>query len=338
MTNQPSVAVLGAGSFGTALAIALAQDGQKVSLWGHNPAHLADIATNRENNRYLPDIKLPESLSVDDSLESIASMHQHYLLVIPSHAFRHTVGLLNDACNRVNNPPIVISWGTKGFEPKSGNLLSSVITDTFSSDTHLAVVTGPSFATELARGLPTTLTVASEDNDSAHQVASWLKNPTLKAYTNNDLAGAQVGGAVKNVMAIATGICDGLGLGANARAGLITRGLAELTRLGQSLGGQTETFMGLSGLGDLILTCTDDQSRNRRVGLGLGSGKPLDQIMTEIGQEAEGVITTKTVHKLASTLQIDMPITAAVYQVLYENLSPQAGVQQLLARDLKSEY
>ena len=338
MSDQAPIAVLGAGSFGTALAIALAQDSQKITLWGHNPTHLADIAQQRENKRYLPGISLPESLSIDDSLQSVAKTHKHYLLVIPSHAFRSTLNQLKSACDHSRNSPAVISWGTKGFEPESGQLLSSVIRDTFNDGTHLAVVTGPSFAKELARGLPTTLTVASEDEDTAHQVASWLKNPTLKAYTNIDLAGAQVGGAVKNVMAIATGICDGLGLGANARAGLITRGLAELTRLGQALGGKTETFMGLSGLGDLILTCTDDQSRNRRVGLGLGNGKTLDQIMQEIGQEAEGVITTKTVHNLAAKLQIEMPITEAVYQVIYENLSPADGVKKLLARELKSEY
>ncbi len=338
MSEQPAIAVLGAGSFGTALAIALAQDGQTVTLWGHNPAHLADIQASRENKRYLPDIKLPDSLSVDGSLDSLAAKHQNFLLVIPSHAFRNTLGLLKQACDQANNTPSVISWGTKGFEPETGALLSSVIEDQFTADTHLAVVTGPSFAKELARGLPTTLTVASDDDNTAHQVASWLKHPTLKAYTNNDVAGAQVGGAVKNVMAIATGICDGLGLGANARAGLITRGLAELTRLGQALGGKTQTFMGLSGLGDLILTCTDDQSRNRRVGLGLGAGKNLKQIMTEIGQEAEGIITTKTVHNLAAKLQIEMPITQAVYNVLYQNLSPADGVKQLLARELKSEY
>ena len=338
MSKPPSIAVLGAGSFGTALAIALAQDGQKVTLWGHNPAHLADIEATGENKRYLPDIKLPDSLSVDDSLDSLATNHQNFLLVIPSHAFRHSIGLLKEACDRNNIVPSVISWGTKGFEPNTGALLSSVIKDTFSEQTQLAVVTGPSFAKELARGLPTTLTVASEDENTAHQVASWLSNPNLKAYTNNDVAGAQVGGAVKNVMAIATGICDGLGLGANARAGLITRGLAELTRLGQALGGKTETFMGLSGLGDLILTCTDNQSRNRRVGLGLGAGKNLKQIMIEIGQEAEGVITTKTVHNLAEKLDIEMPITEAVYNVLYQGLSPAEGVKQLLARQLKSEY
>ena len=338
MSERPSVAVLGAGSFGTALAIALAQDSQRVTIWGHNPAHLADIEATKENKRYLPGIKLPDNLSVDDSLDSLATKHQNFLLVIPSHAFRHTLGLLKQACERAGNTPSVISWGTKGFEPKTGALLSSVIQDTFSEQTHLAIVTGPSFAKELARGLPTTLTVASEDENTAHQVASWLSNPNLKAYTNNDVAGAQVGGAVKNVMAIATGICDGLGLGANARAGLITRGLAELTRLGHALGGKTETFMGLSGLGDLILTCTDDQSRNRRVGLGLGNGKKLNQIMTEIGQEAEGVITTKTVHNLAAKLKIEMPITEAVYNVLYQDLSPAEGVKQLLAREVKSEY
>ena len=182
------------------------------------------------------------------------------------------------------------------------------------------------------------LTVASDDPAAAEQVAGWLKSPRLRAYTNIDLAGTQVGGAVKNVMAIATGICDGLGLGANARAGLITRGLAELTRLGIALGGKTETFMGLSGLGDLILTCTDNQSRNRRVGLGLGQGKTLTQTLDEIGQEAEGVITTKSVHSLAEKLDIEMPITEAAYHVLYKQLNPKVAASRLLERELKAEF
>ena len=332
------IAVLGAGSFGTAMAIAFANDNQPVTLWGHNPTTLASIEKNRENSRYLPGVKLPESITINPSLDSISNNHQHYFIVVPSHAFRQNLLTLKSCFDKHDCQPETISWGTKGFEPETGALLSQVARDTFSQGTHLAVITGPSFAKELARGLPTTLTVASDDSATAHQVASWLKNPTLKAYTNTDIIGTQVGGAVKNVMAIATGICDGMGLGANARAGLITRGLAELTRMGQALGGQTETFMGLSGLGDLILTCTDDQSRNRRVGLGLGRGQTLPQILDDIGQEAEGVITTKTVHMLALKLAIEMPITEAVYQVLYKNLSPVDGVKQLLTRELKSEY
>ena len=338
MPAESPIAVLGAGSFGTAMAIAFANENKPVTLWGHNASSMAEIAKHRENKRYLPGVKLPDNLSVNPSLESISKTHVHYFIVVPSHAFRQNLLELKNYCDKHSNQPETISWGTKGFEPETGSLLSHVASETFTDSTHFAVVTGPSFAKELARGLPTTLTVASNHNATAQQVASWLKNPTLKAYTNSDIIGTQVGGAVKNVMAIATGICDGLGLGANARAGLITRGLAELTRMGQALGGETETFMGLSGLGDLILTCTDDQSRNRRVGLGLGSGKTLTQILNDIGQEAEGVITTKTVHMLAEKLHIEMPITGAVYAVLYKNLGPKEAVRQLLARELKSEY
>ena len=338
MPAQSPIAVLGAGSFGTAMAIAFANDSKPVTLWGHNPLNLTAIEQDRENRRYLPGVKLPPSITINASLDSISKTHQHYFIVVPSHAFRQNLIHLKNCCDQHGNQPETISWGTKGFEPESGALLSRVAAETFSKTTQFAVITGPSFARELARGLPTTLAVASDHSATAHQVASWLKNPTLKAYTNSDIVGTQVGGAVKNVMAIATGICDGMGLGANARAGLITRGLAELTRMGQALGGQTETFMGLSGLGDLILTCTDDQSRNRRVGLGLGRGKTLAQILTDIGQEAEGVITTKTVHILAEKLDIEMPITEAVYNVLYKNLTPADGVKQLLARELKSEY
>ena len=338
MPEQLPIAVLGAGSFGTAMAIAFSQQNKPVTLWGHNAAAMAEIATDNENKRYLPGIRFADNLSVNASLESISKTHRHYFVVVPSHAFRQTLSELKNNCQKHNSQPDTISWGTKGFEPDSGALLSNVALEIFSDATNFAVITGPSFAKELACGLPTTLTVASNDDTTAQQVASRLKNPALKAYTNSDIIGTQVGGAVKNVMAIATGICDGLGLGANARAGLITRGLAELTRLGQALGGSTETFMGLSGLGDLILTCTDDQSRNRRVGLGLGAGKSLEQILNNIGQEAEGVITTKTVHMLAKKLHIEMPITDTVYRVLYENLSPKEGVRQLLARELKSEY
>lgn len=329
---------MGAGSFGTAMAIAFARDNRPVTLWGHNAAAMADIAKRRENTRYLPGVQLPDHLLVMSSLESVVKTHMHYFVVVPSHAFRQILIDLKKLCDKHGNQPDTVSWGTKGFEPVTGSLLSHVASDTFSHTANFAVITGPSFAKELARGLPTTLTVASDNHATAQKVAGRLKNPTLKAYTNTDIIGSQVGGAVKNVMAIATGICDGMGLGANARAGLITRGLAELTRMGQALGGQTETFMGLSGLGDLILTCTDDQSRNRRVGLGLGSGKSLTCILNEIGQEAEGVITTKTVHMLAEKLQIEMPITHAVYGVLFGKLSPKDGVRQLLAREVTSEY
>lgn len=338
MTAQLPIAVLGAGSFGTAMAIAFCNASQPVTLWGHNPAALAELACNRRNDRYLPGVDFPANLTVEPCLASISRTHSDYVVVVPSHAFRQTLHNLKEHCDRHGNQPHTLSWGTKGFEPETGALLSDVAKNCFDEDTRLAVITGPSFAGELARGLPTTLAVASSDRSTATRVAGWLKNPTLKAYINTDLIGTQVGGAVKNVMAIATGICDGMALGANARAGLITRGLAELTRMGQALGGQTETFMGLSGLGDLILTCTDDQSRNRRVGLGLGGGKKLTEILDDIGQEAEGVITTKTVHMLAVKLGIEMPITQAVYRVLYENLNPDQGVRELLARELKSEY
>jgi len=232
---------------------------------------------------------------------------------------------------------LLIAWGTKGFDPGSGMLLSDVVYDVFGSTATRAVISGPSFAGEVARGLPTALTVAADDGFAAERIVEWLRNDRVRAYTNEDLAGVQLGGAIKNVMALAAGISDGLGFGANARAALITRGLAELMRLGVALGGQMHTFTGLAGVGDLVLTCTDNQSRNRRVGIGLGAGKSLQTILKEIGQEAEGVKTVKELYLKAADLGVDMPITEQVYKVIYENLTPQRAVDELFRREPKPE-
>jgi glycerol-3-phosphate dehydrogenase (NAD(P)+) len=231
----------------------------------------------------------------------------------------------------------ILAWATKGLEPGSGKLLSQVAIEVLGGHHALAVISGPTFAREVALNMPTALTVASENEKAAEAVASWLRNERVRVYTSRDVAGVQLGGAIKNVMAIAAGISDGLGFGANARAALITRGLAELTRLGIAMGGQKETFMGLAGAGDLILTCTDNASRNRRVGLALGQGRKLPEILADLGQEAEGVATSRELYHLAKKINVELPITEQVYRVLYENLPPQAAVEALLKRGPRQE-
>jgi glycerol-3-phosphate dehydrogenase (NAD(P)+) len=255
------------------------------------------------------------------------------LIAVPSHAFRVTLKHLRPLLARDS----VLAWATKGLEPGSGKLLSEVMAEESGGMYPSAVISGPTFAREVALDLPTAMTVASENRSTAESVAVWLRNDRMRVYTSLDVAGVQLGGAIKNVMAIAAGISDGLGFGANARAALITRGLAELTRLGVTMGGQKETFMGLAGAGDLILTCTDNTSRNRRVGLGLGQGRGLAEILTELGQEAEGVATACELYRLAGKLNVDMPITEQVYRVLFEGLSPRAAVEALLKREPKPE-
>ena len=333
MNARPAIAVLGAGSWGTALGILLARNGFPTRIWGHDPAHVRALQQARENKQFLPGVTFPEKLDVAADLAGATSQTPEYLVAVPSHAFRAVLEAL--ASEQPHAARLV--WATKGFEPGSGKLLSEVSREIFGDETALAVVSGPTFAREVAENLPSALTVAAADAATAELVADWLRNERMRVYTSLDLAGVQLGGAIKNVMAIAAGISDGLGFGANARAALITRGLAELTRLGAAMGGRKETFMGLTGAGDLILTCTDDTSRNRRVGLGLGRGKRLASVLSEIGQEAEGVATARELYKLAQRLDVDMPITQQVYKVLYENVSPQAAVEALLKRDPRPE-
>ena len=327
-----AVAVLGAGSWGTSLAVVLARNGCDVSLWGHDAARLALLAHERCNARYLPGVKFPANLTIEPDLRALAQTHENFLIVVPSSAFRATLTAL------VQYMPAHarVAWATKGLEPGTTRLLSAVADETLGGRAS-AVVSGPTFAREVAHGLPTALTVAARDAQHADTVAQWLRNDHLRVYTNSDVVGVEVGGAIKNVMAIAAGISDGLGYGANARAALITRGLAEMTRVGVRLGGNKETFMGLTGMGDLILTCTDDQSRNRQVGLGLGRGETLAHITARLGQVAEGIATAGEVYRLAQRLAVEMPITTQVYRVLNEGLAAPAAVQVLLRREAKSE-
>jgi len=331
-TAAVKLAVIGAGSWGTALGIQLARNGNEVVLWGHDPNEVAALLRDGANRHYLPGVQLPAGLTPSNDLVTTLLNADEVLIVVPSHAF---AGVCTEIA-RLRPGIKTLSWATKGFDPESHDLLSNVAARHL-PDCDLAVVSGPTFAGEVARGLPTAITVASNNPMHAERVAAYLHGENFRAYTSDDLVGVQVGGASKNVMAIAAGISDGLGFGANARAALITRGLHEITRLGIALGGKPETFMGLAGLGDLALTCTDDQSRNRRMGLALARGLDIDAARREIGQEVEGVSTAREVRVKAQALDIEMPITEQTYRVLYENLDPRMAVQNLLNRQAKSE-
>jgi glycerol-3-phosphate dehydrogenase (NAD(P)+) len=325
------VAVLGAGAWGTALAISLAAR-HEVSLWARNPSEAGCLAQDRTNVRYLPGFALPQSILIDSELPKVCRQADLLLAVVPSAGFRATLRGLADSGIVA---PLV--WASKGFETGSMKLLHQVAAEEWDSRYPVGVLSGPSFAKEVAAGLPTALTLASTHADFAHATAAAIHSTRLRVYTSADVIGVEVGGAVKNVMAIAAGISDGLGFGYNARAALITRGLAEITRLGVALGGHPETFMGLTGAGDLILTCTGDLSRNRTVGLRLAKGESLEQILSALGHIAEGVTTAPEVRKLARELGVEMPITDAVCQVLYEGVSPSVAVEALLSREQKPE-
>jgi len=331
--RQPTIAVLGAGSWGTALAILLARHGTPTLLWARDPAQAAAMNTERRNSRYLPDITFPASLGATGDLEQALAAADDLLLAVPSHSFRATL----QAIAPYVTPTTRLAWATKGLEQGSRKLLHQVAAEELGGDLAPAVISGPTFAREVAAGLPTAVTVASRDPGVARHFATCLHDTTFRAYTSDDVIGVELGGAVKNVLAIAAGIADGMGLGANTRAALITRGLAEMMRLGAALGGHPETFMGLAGLGDLVLTCTDDQSRNRRLGLALGRGTALAQAQQDIRQVVEGVQTAAEVWALARTLGVDMPITEQVFHVLHQGQPVATAVQALLAREQKEE-
>jgi glycerol-3-phosphate dehydrogenase (NAD(P)+) len=326
------LAVLGAGAWGTALAASWAPY-QAVTLWGRSAPALDAMRTSRVNNRYLPNCTLPGTLRFDSDLDSAVTAADLIVIAVPSSGLRPTLTAL---ARRSDLPPLV--WVCKGFEPGSRKLPHQLIAELLPAHTQTGVLSGPSFAQEVARGFPTALTLASDDTALAKHLAEALSAHRLRIYAHDDVVGVEVGGAVKNVMAIAAGICDGLQLGHNARAALITRGLAEMTRLGTRLGGHFETFMGLSGLGDLILTTTGDLSRNRQVGLRLARGQALDSILEELGHVAEGVTTAREVAALASELGADMPISRTVYQMLFDGLPAGQAVDALLNREIKAEF
>ena len=339
-TSSRHITVLGAGAWGTAVALALATR-HRVVLWGRNGDAMAAMAAARENTDYLPGFVFPPSLTATGDFD-LALGH-----VLDQAATGDAAPLLIAACPVAGLRPLLaqlkpnpidhVVWLCKGFESGTGLLPHQVAAEVLGETVAAGVLSGPSFAQEVARGLPCALTVASRDPTLRERVVSAVHGGTMRVYSCEDLAGVEVGGAVKNVLAIATGVADGLGLGLNARAALITRGLAEITRLGLALGGSSGTFMGLTGMGDLILTCTGDLSRNRRVGLGLAEGKPLATIVAELGHVAEGVPCARAVRELAARLGVEMPITNAVAGVLFDGDSPRAMVAQLLARDPRGE-
>lgn len=331
MTQAP-IAVLGSGSWGTALAIQLACS-RAVRLWGRDEQQLRAFDQARENTRYLPGIRFPDYLGLEPALEAALAGVRDVLVVVPSHALRETFWRIAPMLA----PDSRVAYAAKGFEPESGQLPHQVAAEVFGSDIPVAVLSGPTFAKEVAAGMPTAITVASTDGAFAADMALALRSDRFRAYTSDDLVGVEVGGAVKNVLAIGAGLSDGLGFGANARAALITRGLAEMVRLGVALGGRQETFLGLTGIGDLILTCTDDQSRNRRLGLALGRGEQRGDAQARIQQVTEGVGAAREVMRLAQGMDIEMPICEQVHAVLFENLTPLAAFETLMARDLKKE-
>ncbi|MGF1778536.1 NAD(P)H-dependent glycerol-3-phosphate dehydrogenase [Vibrio nomapromontoriensis] len=332
--KEISMTVIGAGSYGTSLAISLARNGANVVIWGHDPEHMARLEADRANHDFLPGIDFPESLIVESDLQKAVQASQDLLIVVPSHVF----GVVLESMKPHLREDSRICWATKGLEPESGRLLKDVASDIIGDGYPLAVLSGPTFAKELAAGMPTAIAVASTNTQFVTELQDKIHcSKTFRVYANDDFIGMQLGGAVKNVIAIGAGMSDGIGFGANARTALITRGLAEMTRLGVAIGAKPDTFMGMAGLGDLVLTCTDNQSRNRRFGLALGQGKDVDSAQTEIGQVVEGYRNTKEVWLLSQRVGVEMPIVDQIYQVLYQGKDAMLAAQDLLARDKKAE-
>ena len=327
------IAVLGSGSWGTALAIQFARTGRPVTMWGIERDEIQTMARERRNDAYLSGVPFPEALEVTTRLEKALEDADDALIVVPSHAFRETLQRVRDS----GITPRHLSWATKGFETASGLLPHQVAAHMLDPDVPTAVISGPTFAAEVAAGLPSAVTIASADEGNAQRLAGAISTPTFRAYTSPDIVGVEVGGATKNVLAIGAGISDGLGFGANTRIALVTRGLIEMTRLGLALGAQRETFMGLSGIGDLVLTCTDDQSRNRRFGLSLARGASVEEGRKAIGQVVEGYYAAKAVRSVAARLDVELPIVEQIYRIVYEGLAPRRAVATLMSRPLVAE-
>jgi len=334
MTSAAKITVLGAGSYGTALAICLARNGHETLLWGRDESHVSDMAKDKENIKYLAQCPFPESLTLEADLNKAVQASDNILVVVPSHAFADMLKQIKPMLTGNEK----IAWATKGLDPETGGLLQDVARKVLGNSVSLAVLSGPTFAKEMASGLPTAISLSSEDDEFVSELSDLLHCEKLfRVYSNKDFIGVQLGGAVKNVIAIAAGIADGIGFGANARTALITRGLAEMTRLGLALNAEPATFMGMAGLGDLVLTCTDNQSRNRRFGLALGQGSEVEEAIANIGQVVEGYRNTKEVYMLAQRHGVEMPIVEQVYQVLYNSKDAKLAAAALLSRDRKFE-
>jgi glycerol-3-phosphate dehydrogenase (NAD(P)+) len=326
-----SITILGAGSWGSALAIQLARNGCHVKLWGRGDS-VRTMQASRCNERYLPNTFLPEGIDIYLDFEQAVSGVQDILIAVPSDGFSKLVRALH----ALRPEKIRLAWATKGLSPEN-QLLHEVVFQVYNENLPIAIIAGPSFAREVASGLPTAITLTCNDTPFEQDLVTCLHGQRFRVYLQHDFIGVQICGAVKNCLAIATGISDGLGYGANARAALITRGLAEMTRLGLAMGGQQETFMGLAGLGDLVLTCTDNQSRNRRFGYAVGQGVNIEQAEKDIGQVVEGKYNAVKVMALAKHYQVEMPITEQVSKVLEGEVAPYESVEKLFARQPKKE-
>lgn len=326
-----NISILGTGAWGTALAICFSGK-HAITLWGRDENQIAAIKTNRQNDHYLAGISLPPDIELTSDFSQAISSTDLILSVVPTAGFRET---LSNLAAITSNIPVI--WACKGFEKSTGKLAHQIVQETLSTNISCGILSGPSFALEVAQGKPAALTLASSDKTFAQETAKELRNDRLRIYSSTDVVGVELGGAIKNIIAIAAGISDGLGLGNNARAALITRGLSEATRLGLHMGGQWETFMGLAGLGDMVLTTTGDLSRNRQVGLSLAHGHTIEHVLQNLGHVAEGVHTAPEVAKLASKLSIDMPITKMVCAIIEGKTSAQNAVAELMRRELKAE-
>lgn len=325
--------VIGAGAWGTALAMSIARNGHQTWLWGRDEAARADMRVHGQNARYLPNISFPESLTIVDDLVKAVAECEHIMICVPSKAFLDMLKQVKTLLKK----PTPISWATKGFTPDEGEFLDVAVKNVLGESQQMAVVSGPSFAAEVAKGLPTAITVASNDAVFADGLAGLLHSNTMRAYTSHDMLGVEIGGTLKNILAIATGISDGLGYGANARAALITRGMAEIRRFAAALGAESETLFGLAGIGDLILTCTDDQSRNRQLGLALGQGLNTDEAVKKVGKTVEGMNAAPIVLQRAQAMNVEMPIVEQVCKILFSGYDPRESVQALLCREQKAE-
>jgi len=325
------ISILGAGSWGSALAINIAKNNTKVALWGRNPEFNNEMRKSNSNARYLPGIKFPKNLQVIDCFETCLEHADFPIIGVPSHAF-------SEVLNKISQPIKGLAWITKGIDPVSNKLLSDLVFEKFGNKFPIAIISGPSFAKEVANELPTALVIASNNRAYAKNLMKILHNDSMRLYLTQDINGVQICGAVKNVIAIACGISDGLKFGANARAALITRGIAEMQRLGKVFNAKTETFMGLAGTGDLVLTCTDNQSRNRRFGLKLGEGMDPETAIQEIGQVVEGSQNATQIYFLSKKYNIDMPICHEVYAILNKQSNAKTSAQKLMQRPLKDDF